>query len=134
MTLNAVLHKRNQYEFLEVDGGPKGDSLLWNETADAGTLQGAKRTGWLHAKAVADGILGGTVADPTGGATYFISSNKYVRGKPFTLESGFHRQLLTEGRFVDAPYISISKRRRKSYFFIESPEVSATPSREKTKT
>ena len=120
-TLDAVLHKPNQYEFLEVGGGPKGDSKKWNETADPTKLTGANLSGWNRALAVASGILSGKTPDVTGGATYFISSDKYVRGRPVTATQGFFRTALTSGRLVDAPYLTTSARKTKNHFYIEMP-------------
>ena len=119
-TLDAVVNKRNAFQPLEVGGGPKGGSLLWQETADPDKLTGAKSKGWKHAMAVAEGILKGKIADPTGGATFFIASRVYEPGKPHTTE-GYFRRSLESGRLVDSAYVSRSKRKTQNHFFVEVP-------------
>jgi HK97 family phage portal protein len=119
-TLDGVVNKRNAFQPLEVGGGPKGGSLLWQETADPEKLTGAKLKGWKHAMAVAEGILKGKIADPTGGATFFISSSIYERGKPHTTD-GFFERSLKIGRLVDSAYVSSSKRKTQNHFFVEVP-------------
>jgi hypothetical protein len=120
MTLDAVLRKRNGFQILEVGGGPKGDSKLWKETADPSKLKGDKLKGWERALAVSKAIMIGTLADPTGGATYFISSTTYKRGQPNTT-NGFVRSGLISGILIDSPYISQSGRVRQNHFYIEKP-------------
>ena len=126
MTLDGVLRKPGRYAILAVGGGPKGDSKQWNETADPSKLEGDKLAGWQQALAVANGIVKGNVADPTGGATYFISSDKYVRGSKIT-EFPFFTGTLKSGRLIDSSYISGSTRKRQNHFFIEVPTPPATP-------
>jgi len=70
--------------------------------------------------AVADGILKGKIADPTGGATFFVASSVYKRGNPGTLK-GYFRTGLESGRLVDSAYVSSSKRKRQNHFFVEVP-------------
>jgi len=70
--------------------------------------------------AVADGILKGKIADPTGGATFFMSSSADERGKPHTTKGSFRRGL-ESGRLVDSAYVSSSKRKRQNHFFVEVP-------------
>jgi len=119
-TLDAVVNRRKAFQPLEVGGGPKGGSLLWKESADPEKLTGAKLKGWKRAMAVADGILKGKFADPTGGATYFISSTTYQRGNPLTT-TGFFSDRLSEGRLIDSAYVSSSKRKKQNHFFVEVP-------------
>jgi hypothetical protein len=73
-----------------------------------------------HAVAVADGILNGRIADPTGCATFFVASSVYKRGNPGTLK-GYFRTGLESGRLVDSAYVSSSKRKTQTHFFIEMP-------------
>ena len=119
-TLDAVVHQRNAFQSLEVGGGPKGGSALWQESANPEKLTGAKLEGWKHAMAVADGILKGTIADPTSGATFFMASSIYERGKSHTT-SGSFRKGLESGRLVDSAYVSSSKRKTQNHFFVEVP-------------
>ena len=119
-TLDVVVHKPKAFEILKVGGAPNGDSLLWKESANPEKLTGAKLKGWRRAMAVADGILKGQIADPTGGATYFVSSTTYQRGNPLTTE-GFVSKSLKSGRLVDSPYVSTSKRKTQNHFFVEIP-------------
>lgn len=119
-TLDAVVNKRNAFQPLESGGGPKGGSQLWQETAHPEKLTGAKQEGWKHAMAVAEGVLKGKIADPTGGATFFMSSSVYERGKPHTT-SGSFRKGLESGRLVDSAYVSSSKRKKQNHFFVEVP-------------
>lgn len=119
-TLDAVIRKPKAFQFLEVGGAPNGDSLLWKESADPEKLTGAKLKGWKHAMAVAEGILKGKIADPTGGAIFFISSSVYEPGKPHTLK-GYFRRSLKSGRLVDSAYVSRSKRKTQNHFFVEVP-------------
>jgi hypothetical protein len=120
LTLDTVIHKPKAFQFLEVGGAPNGDSPLWKESADPEKLTGAKLKGWRRAMAVADGILKGKITDPTGGATFFIASTTYQRGKPLTTE-GFFRRSLKSGRLVDSAYISDSKRKTQNHCFVEMP-------------
>ncbi|MBL0115021.1 MAG: cell wall hydrolase [Sphingomonadales bacterium] len=119
-TLDAVVNKPKAFESLEVGGGPKGGTPLWRETADPEKLTGAKLKGWKRAMAVAEGILNGKIADPTGGATFFKASRIYERGKPHTT-SGFFRTSLESGRLVDSAYVSSPKRKTRNHFFVEVP-------------
>jgi HK97 family phage portal protein len=122
MTLDGVINRRRAYESLEIGGGPKGGTPLWQESANPATLQGDKLKGWNRAKAVADNILADKIADPTRGATFFLSSTTYTRGSKATGSRFFNKRLI-EGRFVDSLYISTSKRKKKNHFFLEEPVV-----------
>jgi len=119
-TLDAVINRRKAFQPLEVGGGPEGGSALWQETADPDKLTGAKLKEWKHALAVAEGILNGKIADPTGGATFFMASSVYERGKPGTTK-GFFEKRLKSGRLVDSAYVSRSKRKKQNHFFVEVP-------------
>jgi hypothetical protein len=122
MTLDGVVNRRNAFESLEIGGGPKGGTPLWQESANPEKLQGDKLKGWNRAKAVADNILADKIADPTRGATFFLSSSTYIRGSKST-GSRFFNDRLIEGRFVDSPYVSTSKRKKQNHFFLEVPVV-----------
>lgn len=126
-TLDAVVHQRNAFQALEVGGGPKGGSALWQESANPEKLTGAKLEGWKRAMAVADGILKGKIADPTGGATLFVASSVYKRGNPGTLK-GYFRTGLKRGILIDSAYVSSSKRKRQNHFFVEMPAKRPTAS------
>lgn len=119
-TLDAVVHQRNAFQSLEVGGGPKGGSALWQESANPEKLTGAKLERWKQAMAVAEGVLNGNIADPTGGATFFMASSVYERGKPHTTKGSF-RKGLESGILVDSAYVSSSKRKIQNHFFVEVP-------------
>jgi hypothetical protein len=131
-TLHAVIHKRNAFEVLEVGGGPKGNTPQWNETEEPSKLEGIKFARWNQVYAAAEGILGNRIADPTGGATYFISSPTYVRGDSRTTDGFFARRIKAK-QLIDSPYISASSRKRKNHFFIEVPLPPTPPKKVKHK-
>ena len=133
MTLDAVLRKRNGFEILEVGGGPKGDSPLWNETADPSKLKGDKKKGWDRAVSVSNGIFGGTIPDPTGGATFFMSSSTYVRGVVDPTANDFFSTRIRTGQLVESRFRSSSKRKRQNYFFVEKPLTPPRPKASETK-
>ncbi|MBV9883078.1 MAG: cell wall hydrolase [Sphingomonadaceae bacterium] len=93
-SLTEVLNKRArngtpQYSWLPSGGiGAPGGSLRWQESAHPERLTGNARQAWLWAGYVADRVLGGTMRDPTGGATYF--HNRSV-GVPPKVDGWFGR-------------------------------------------
>jgi hypothetical protein len=119
MTLHDVLLKRNQFQIVEEGGGPKGNSPQWNLSAKPDKLTGPNLSAWKHALSTAHGILNGTTADPTGGATHFFVSDSYD-GTPKTAEGDFP-SMLKRGTLTPAPYRSRATGKEKQYFFLEVP-------------
>ena len=66
-TLSGVIHERNQYQSI---GG-----VLWIKARDPSQLTGPDASSYAKALKIANGILNGTILDPTRGATYFYSGN-----------------------------------------------------------
>lgn len=97
-TLNDVIHQPGQ--FTSVKGG---GSRLWRETADPSKLTGIKATRFRQAQQVAQGILGGSIADPTGGAPYFFASQDLdgdaAKAAPSSWKKGF-----ANGAYVPSQY------------------------------
>jgi len=90
-TLSGVIYQQDSngnYEFNGV-GSP-----LWNEAGDPSDLTGPNAASYAQALTVANGILDGTIPDPTGGAEYFYSSQS---GAP---PGGFFANDLASGRLV----------------------------------
>lgn len=67
---------------------------------------------------MANDILQGRISDPTGGATFFMASAKYIRGDANTLKGFYHRAVKSR-MLVDSPYLSRSNQLTKNHFFVE---------------
>ena len=83
-TLAGVVFEHNQYASV---GGP-----LWNAAEDPSQLTGLNAISYAQALSVANGILNGSIADPTGGATFFYSGS--------APPSGFFQNGISSGTLV----------------------------------
>lgn len=78
-TLRGVINKtdaRGIPEFAAVGNAIWPGNDLWKEAADPSTLEGSNIDAYKRAHDVAQGILSGQIADPTGGATYYYTGDK----------------------------------------------------------
>lgn len=118
-TLQDVLRQRNGFQIVEEGGGPKGNSPLWNLSANPDKLSGTNLESWNRALAIANGIADGTIADPTGGATLFFSKAGWD-GDSKNAPGGFQK-MLDRQTIAPSSYVSQSQRPSKNYFFVEKP-------------
>ncbi len=114
MTLNDVLRKPNAFSIFN-----NGGSAQYNLSAHPDQLTGPNLRSWNQAVAIAKGILDGSIPDPTGGATFFFSSNTWD-GINKNAPGDFGR-MLQGGSISASPYSSQSKIGTKNYFFVEKP-------------
>lgn len=120
-TLYDVLHAPMQYQFLPEGGTPPKGSKQWQDSANPNSLTDGNATSWTNALAVAEGILNGSILDPTGGATYFFASSDYD-GSPESAPLGFFRSALLDDRLSPSLYQTrYPDAPQPNYFFILNP-------------
>jgi hypothetical protein len=117
-SLDAVIQEPGQYAFMPTKGKPLG-SDQWNNSANPDKLNVKDARAWQQALAAAEGVLGGTIPDPTGGATYYFLSSTY-NGTLATAPKGFFRMALGDNRLNPSPYVS----EENNHFFLLNPESS----------
>ena len=127
LSLKDVVYKPGRYEPLNGSG-----SVLWNGSANPSTLKGDQLVGWNNAAAIADGVLSGSIPDPTGGATYFFASRDDIRGQPETAPNRFFQTNLKNERLLDSDYLSAKVNGTRNHFFIEVPVQPAISQNRKT--
>lgn len=91
-TLTDVIYQPNQYDSV-------GKSL-WNLAADPASLTGPNADSYSRALGVANGILGGSVPDPTNGSTFFYSGPTPAGWFQRSINSGKLVPTVTVGPFT----------------------------------
>ncbi|MDB5431387.1 MAG: Cell Wall Hydrolase [Caulobacter sp.] len=76
-SLNEVMHQPGAFAFLKEGGGPSAGSDRWRESAHPELLTGPNLASWKRAEAAVRSIYDGSAPDPTGGGTFFFSSDDY---------------------------------------------------------
>src|SRR6185312_11472451 len=117
-TLDQVAHQKNAFQSVQDDSG------LWPQSTNPESFAGPDAKAWQQSQATAQGILSGTIPDPTGGATLFFSSDHYNPADSKTAPRGWYPGAIERGDVVPSPsYPSTSDRiaGNRNYFFVENP-------------
>lgn len=118
-SLDQVTNQKNAFQ--SVQG--KKDSL-WQQSANPEGFTGDNASAWKRSQATAQGILSGTIPDPTGGATLFFSSKRYDPEDLNTAPRGWFPKAIGRGDLVpSSSYPSTPDRTsgNRNYFFVENP-------------
>jgi spore germination cell wall hydrolase CwlJ-like protein len=101
-TLTGVINQtdtRGIPQFSAVGNAIWNGNKPWTQAGNPSTLQGSDIAAYKRAHDVAQGILSGQIADPTGGATYYYTSND---GQPPGGPDGFFSKAMNSGRLVQS--------------------------------
>ena len=117
-TLDQVAHQKNAFESVQ------DNNDLWSASANPDGFTGPNAKAWQQSQATAQGILGGLISDPTGGASLFFSSDSYNPKDPKSVPPGSYPTMLQHGSIFSSPsYPSTPDRNSgtRNYFFVENP-------------
>jgi hypothetical protein len=113
-TLEGVLRQPRAFQIVSEGNPGRSDNPRWTETAHPQNLPAARLARLARANDIADGILSGRIADPTGNAVYFHSSDN--QNDP-TEDSPWFADAFRNGTIVKSIYTSRARGPRRNYFY-----------------
>jgi len=117
-TLSDVVYQSNQYQSVPGGGGLPDGSAQWQASANPDSLTGDDAAAWQSAMSAAQGVLNGTIPDPTGGAQFFFASSTYD-GTPASAYGHWYQQALRNHTLIPSIYRSAYP--NTNYFFVSNP-------------
>jgi len=116
-TLEGVLRQPGQFQIVSEGNRGRPDNPRFTESAHPERLPTARRGRLALAQKIADGILDGTVGDPTDQATFFHASDNAADPRA---NSPWFRNALADERIVPSIYTSRARGRTRNYFYNSS--------------